>query len=68
MLFYLIPAAFVFAIAVSAFFQDDEVLKSDLGHWAFILLASLLWPLTLPSILIKQYQKLTTSLRPANAN
>lgn len=70
MLFYFMPAALVFAIALQALMQDGAALKADSETWIFILLAAALWPMTLPSILWKKYTEMTasTQLFPASSN
>lgn len=55
MLFYFIPATLVIAIAVQTLVQNGDSLKADRETWMFILLAAVLWPATLPSILWKKY-------------
>lgn len=57
MLFYLLPAALVFGLLLQNWQQDPSTPMTDGESWGFILLASLLWPITLPSILYKKYQK-----------
>ncbi|WP_197064949.1 hypothetical protein [Leptolyngbya sp. KIOST-1] len=54
MLFYFVPAGFVFAFC-SNFLLAEYSNPRDLESWLFILLASLLWPICLPSMLKKQY-------------
>jgi hypothetical protein len=54
MLFYLLPAGLVFAFCSNVLLAEHSNPK-DVESWLFILLASLLWPVCLPSILRKQY-------------
>lgn len=55
MLIYILPAALVYIIVTSALFQDPSTPNNDFESWMLIVLASFLWPLTLPSILQKKY-------------
>lgn len=64
MLFYFIPASIVFAFCSSLLIADSSSPK-DLESWLFILLASLIWPICLPSILRKQYSNLQKLLGEA---
>ncbi|MFE4107641.1 hypothetical protein [Almyronema epifaneia] len=55
---YFLPASFVFSVMVYGFAKDESAAKNDLGLWFVILLATILWPVTLPSILLKKvFQK-----------
>lgn len=56
MLFYLLPAGLAFAITVHALLQDCTTPNNHLGSWIFIGLATVLWPITLPSMLRKKYR------------
>jgi hypothetical protein len=53
MLFYFIPACCVFVVFVSALYLNDPEPIDSFQLWTFIVLAALLWPLTLPSMLAK---------------
>lgn len=54
MLLYTLPATIVFFIISNALLKDSTTPNSDMTIWMFILLASLIWPLTLPSIIRKK--------------
>ncbi|PSB30679.1 hypothetical protein C7B82_08385 [Stenomitos frigidus ULC18] len=51
MVFYLIPAALVFSTALQAFLEDESTPKTHFDSWIMLIMASLLWPITLPSIM-----------------
>ncbi len=55
MILYLLPASLVFTFCATKLIQDESTATSDLGMWAFLTLVALIWPVTLPSILRKQY-------------
>jgi hypothetical protein len=55
MFFYLLPASLVFTFCTIMLYCDDSTAKSDPEIWTIIVLAGLLWPATIPSILRKQY-------------
>lgn len=57
-LYYVLPAAFTFLIALYAFFKDTEASKGSLLNWAFVIITGLLWPLTLPFIVWKKLSSL----------
>ncbi|HEY9763279.1 MAG TPA: hypothetical protein V6D07_12190 [Trichocoleus sp.] len=61
MLFYFTPATLVVAIALQTLMQSGASSKPDGETWMFILLAAVLWPVTLPSILWKKYTDMTAS-------
>lgn len=63
MLFYTACAAFVFAIAFQSAVHHGQGLPSDAETWFFILLIALIWPLTLPSILLKKAQRAVARLQ-----
>jgi hypothetical protein len=64
MSFYLIPAAVVFSKTLHAFWEDETTPKTHVVSWFMIVLASMLWPLTLPSILYKQHTDSLSNLAP----
>jgi len=55
MLFYLFPATVVFVVVLDALLKDTEFSNKDWEAWAFIFLAAMFWPITLPSIIRKKY-------------
>ena len=48
---YWIFAGVTFAIVLQAFLSDLKANKLDIRAWVFILVASLIWPITLPCII-----------------
>ena len=40
-----------FAVILSAFLKDHSTAKSNFRAWMFVLVASLIWPITLPFII-----------------
>lgn len=63
MIFYVLPASFVFAIALHTLMQDATASKTDAATWVCFLLAAVLWPVTLPTITWKKCLALVTSVR-----
>ncbi len=63
MLFYLTPAGLVFTFCVTMLCFDDSTPKTDPTTWTVIILAALLWPATIPTILRKQYLNLRQWLK-----
>ena len=51
MVFYFIPAALVFLTALHAFLEDESTPKTHLDSWVMVVVASTLWPITLPAIM-----------------
>ncbi|MEO0866985.1 MAG: hypothetical protein AAFY17_00795 [Cyanobacteria bacterium J06642_11] len=51
---YVVPAGLTILIALYAFFKDAEASKSSALNWSFILIAGVLWPITLPFIVWKR--------------
>lgn len=56
LLAYLLSVNIVFAISLEAFLSDNEVAKTNVLHWLFIISLSILSPITLPMILRHKYQ------------
>jgi hypothetical protein len=50
MVFYLTPAALIFSTALHAFLEDESTPKNHFDSWVMLIVASLLWPITLPAI------------------
>lgn len=48
-------AGITFVIVISAFLSDRDADKRDPSSYIFVAVATLLWPITLPSILRKKY-------------
>lgn len=53
-LHYVVPAAITVLIVLYAFFRDAEASKASFLNWAFVMVAGLLWPITLPFIIWKK--------------
>jgi hypothetical protein len=47
---YLIPAALVFSTALQAFLEDETTPNNHFDSWVMLVVASVLWPLTLPCV------------------
>lgn len=47
---YWIAASATAALIIQAFFKDSSASKASLEAWTFIVVATLLWPITLPFI------------------
>lgn len=59
-LHYVLPAAITCLIALYAFLRDTDASKKSALNWAFVIVASLLWPITLPFIVWKRLLSLFT--------
>ncbi len=57
MALYTTGALLVFGLSLRAFLKDSSTPKTDLLSWMVLLVATLLWPLALPSILRKKLLK-----------
>lgn len=63
-LYYALPAIVTFLIALYAFFKDTAASKASVLNWTFVIVAGLIWPLTLPFIV---WKKLSSNLKLDNA-
>ncbi|MBW4460944.1 MAG: hypothetical protein KME47_12020 [Nodosilinea sp. WJT8-NPBG4] len=54
---YLLASLMVFLLAISSFLNDPSNPKSRLSSWAFLGLAVVLSPITLPNMLMKRMGK-----------
>ena len=63
MFLYSMPALFVFLWVYDAMRKDETVPNDDLTNWTFLILAGVLWPVTLPCILRKKAMRLYESLK-----
>lgn len=57
MTLYFTGATLVFGILLSAFLKDSSTSKSDVTSWLVVLIGTLVWPLVLPSMILKQLPK-----------
>jgi hypothetical protein len=57
MILYFTGATLVFGILLSAFLKDNSTSKSDVTSWLVVLIGTLVWPLVLPSMILKQLPK-----------
>lgn len=57
MTLYFTGATLVFGILLSAFIKDGSTSKADVTSWLVVLIGTLLWPLVLPSMVMKQLPK-----------
>jgi hypothetical protein len=51
MTLYLIPTVFVFSTALQAFLKDESTPNHQVSSWVLVVVAALLWPVTLPAII-----------------
>ena len=56
MTLYFTGAAVVFGILINAFLKDVTTPKNHVASWIFLTVATLLWPITLPSMIRKRLQ------------
>jgi hypothetical protein len=69
MTLYFIGATLVFSILLRAFLKDSSTPKSDVTSWLVVLIGTLVWPLVLPSMILKQLPKRVVALNlKFNAN
>jgi hypothetical protein len=67
MTLYFLGASLVFGILLNAFLKDDSTRKSDVSSWLVVLIGTLVWPLILPSMILKQLPKrISFNLRYTN--
>ncbi len=57
MTLYITGALLVFGFSLQAFLRDTSTPKTDRLSWLVLILASLFWPITLPSIIRKKLKK-----------
>jgi hypothetical protein len=57
MTLYFTGATLVFSILLGAFLRDNSTSKSDVTSWLVVLVGTLIWPLVLPSMILKQLPK-----------
>jgi len=57
MTLYFTGATLVFGILLGAFLRDNSTPKSDVNSWLVVLIGTLVWPLVLPSMILKQLPK-----------
>ncbi|MCY7286289.1 MAG: hypothetical protein LH679_23285 [Cyanobacteria bacterium CAN_BIN43] len=57
MTLYFTGATLVFGILLNAFLKDSSTPKSDVTSWLVVLIGTLVWPLVLPSMILKQLPK-----------
>ena len=69
MALYVAGACLVFSILLNAFLKDDSTPKTHSGSWLLLVMATILWPLVLPSIARKKFSKVSLdSLELADEN
>jgi hypothetical protein len=54
MIFYATGALFVFSLSLHAFLKDTSTAKTDRLSWIVLIVATVAWPLVLPSIVRKK--------------
>jgi hypothetical protein len=57
MTLYVTGALLVFGFSLQAFLRDTSTPKTDRLSWMVLIVASLFWPITLPSIVRKKLKK-----------
>ncbi|WP_088893068.1 hypothetical protein [Leptolyngbya ohadii] len=69
MIFYSLGATLTFGILLDAFHRDTEAPKTDVLSWAVLIIATLIWFITLPRIMQKKLQsaKAVSSVGAANS-
>ncbi|MEM6449158.1 MAG: hypothetical protein AAF703_02480 [Cyanobacteria bacterium P01_D01_bin.105] len=63
---YWTVAGITFSIILSAFLRDRAARKASLKAWAFIAVATLLWPVTLPFIISSKLRNAQARRSPSN--
>ena len=54
MILYTVGALFGFGLLLQAFLRDRSTAKTDRISWLVLLVATVVWPVVLPSILVKK--------------
>lgn len=62
MTLYITGALLVFGFSLQAFLRDTSTPKTDRLSWMVIIIASLLWPIALPSMVRKKLAKPTPAV------
>jgi hypothetical protein len=57
MTLYITGAVLVFGYSLQAFLRDTSTPKTDRLSWLVLIVASVLWPIALPSIVRKKLKK-----------
>ena len=57
MTLYFTGAAIVFGILLNAFLKDATTPKNQVASWTFLAIATILWPIALPSMIRKKVQR-----------
>jgi hypothetical protein len=57
MVIYFTGASIVFGLLLNAFIKDSSTPKTHFMSWAVLIVASLFWFITLPSIVRKQIER-----------
>lgn len=57
MTLYITGAVLVFGYSLQAFLRDSSTPKTDRLSWLVLIVASVFWPITLPSIVRKKLKK-----------
>ena len=57
MTLYFTGATLVFGLLLNAFLKDDTTPKTHIASWVVLAIATVFWPLTLPSMIRKRLQK-----------
>jgi hypothetical protein len=58
-------ASLTLTLTLSAFLKDSDAPKNSATHWLFIAVVTLLWPVTLPTILGRKVGRLSQRSQPA---
>lgn len=66
MMFYALPAALTLGLALKMAFLSPEGAKPSDDVWLLMGLITLLWPITLPCILLHQYNRQQTKPQAAD--
>nr|RNJ70164.1 MAG: hypothetical protein EDM05_05610 [Leptolyngbya sp. IPPAS B-1204] len=61
MVLYITGALLVFGVSFRAFWKDTSTPKTDRLSWMVLMIATLFWPLVLPSIIRKKLAKSTAT-------
>ena len=63
MFLYSVPALLVFLFIHDAMRKDSTVPDDNMTKWTFVLLAGLLWPITVPCMMRKKVMRWHASLK-----
>jgi hypothetical protein len=68
MTLYLTGASLVLATLLNAFLKDETTPKTDVTSWLVVIIATIAWPVVLPSMIRKQMQRFASAWKAEYLN